>query len=512
MYQMKQLTKYIILLAIACSCNETPESEIDTNDYSEQPQETISSTVVKNKNEDKILIDDNSIVLDGIYATSTALPFKSFHVHNIFDGDDKSYWKTIPGAGTEEGVMMYFQEPTFVSKIELLMASGENLGKVLRYEIYADGNTYYSGKGINREISNLYIRIGKIKESKSTQSKAGAGTWTQTSLPKNLSVGIATLRILDRKGEELAVVAPKIIKGKTSASSTLSPDITYGVSNLMDSRLDFGWAEGTNGNGKGESLQFDFDSELPIEGFKIWNGYQRSQSHFQNNSRAKRISFKGEALEYSFNTDDLMGGIYHSFEESKNVSEIKITIDEVNKGNSYEDLVISELKLYTTNKRPVVIQNSETEKAIQDLRNTSNQILKKYLDRNIQLSYTESISEENRFYYRGINNSFILRSNNSFVLYQSDAESEESEDTEGYDLYETSEERISDGSWELLTSDDDKVTIKLFGKLYVPQKVNEELYGGTSQKDETRIFKDVITLTKSGIKGNKVMGELKLIE
>lgn len=512
MYQMKQLTKYVILLAIVCSCDETPESEIDTNDYSPTTQESTKTLEVESNTKEEVLIDDKSVILDGIYATSTALPFKSFHVHNIFDGDNKSYWKTMPGAGTEEGIMMYFQKPTFVSSIELLMASGENLGRVLSYEVYADGNTYYSGKGINREISNLYIRIGKIKESTSTKSKEGAGTWTQTILPRNLSIGITKLRLLDRKGDALPVIVPQIVSGKVSASSTLSPEITYGVANLMDSRLDFGWAEGVKGNGTGESLQFVFDSELPIEGFKIWNGYQRSKSHFKNNARTKFVTFKSTGFDNSFVTDDLMGGFYHPFEESINVNELIISIDEVVNGNSYSDLVISELRLYTKNHRPIIIENTKAEKAVKNLRNSTNKILKKYLDRNIQLSYSESTSNENGSYYRGSNTSFILRSNNSFVLYQSDAESEESQDTEDYDIYETSGEQISDGSWELLSENEDKITIKLFGKLYVPKSMDEQLYGGTSQSDETRIFKDIITLTKSGIKGNKVMGELKLIE
>jgi hypothetical protein len=68
--------------------------------------------------------------IDGMYATSTAFPFQQFEVELIFDGDKTTYWRTPTGAGPNEGIMIYFRIPTFISKVKIVQFQGEGISEI----------------------------------------------------------------------------------------------------------------------------------------------------------------------------------------------------------------------------------------------------------------------------------------------------------------------------------------------------------------------------------------------
>ena len=63
----------------------------------------------------------NMVYLEGCYATSTSLPFNTYSVYNLFDSNVNTKWKTMRGAGPDEGIMIYFDNPIKLGKLELIL-------------------------------------------------------------------------------------------------------------------------------------------------------------------------------------------------------------------------------------------------------------------------------------------------------------------------------------------------------------------------------------------------------
>jgi len=61
--------------------------------------------------------------LEGLYATSSA---PGSGVDNLFGEDSSNEWRTQPGAGPDEGIMLYFsdQQPLQIAAVEITPVAG----------------------------------------------------------------------------------------------------------------------------------------------------------------------------------------------------------------------------------------------------------------------------------------------------------------------------------------------------------------------------------------------------
>lgn len=161
----------------------------------------------------------------------------------------------------------------------------------------------------------------------------------------NKPLCISAIRFFDEKGNPYAVKVPRVVEGKTVASSTLEPHLSYDVMNLFDSRYEYGWA--SNHKSSGDMLDFEFAKEEHIDKIKIWNGYQRSAVHFSSNSRIKKLKLEGDN-NYSavLPVADLMGPQLLDLKKPFNGRHLKMSILESYPGKTYKDLVVSELRFY----------------------------------------------------------------------------------------------------------------------------------------------------------------------
>jgi hypothetical protein len=129
-----------------------------------------------------------------------------------------------------------------------------------------------------------------------------------------------------------------------AASSSLksSSTTTYGVENLSDDNPQTAWVEGKDDYGIGESIEFCCGSLSLV----IYNGYQKSQTAYSDNSRVK-------TLKVYF--DDTFAG-YLALNDAPNAQrfelaefgveefdKIRLEIDEVYPGKKWKDTAISEL-------------------------------------------------------------------------------------------------------------------------------------------------------------------------
>lgn len=134
------------------------------------------------------------------------------------------------------------------------------------------------------------------------------------------------------------------------ASSILNDNANrYGPENLGDNNSDTAWAEGDEGDGTGEHLNFatmcgDFPcAQLVIKTIYVRNGYTKSQELFQKNNRAQLIEINSQTLDCLVILKDTPLWQAVDLPEPILSDWLTITIRSVYPGTHYNDLCISEL-------------------------------------------------------------------------------------------------------------------------------------------------------------------------
>lgn len=452
------------------------------------------------------------VQIEGLYATSTALPFSKHAIQNVFDGDSTTYWKTPQGAGPDEGIMIYFAKPTYISKIEINTFQGPDISTINRFELYGDGRSFW-GTEPETVLNSIYLKISSTKNTEQIKSEIDGKKYARSKFDSSLSVGISEISIYGADGIKLDVLTPETVNGTITASTSLKPALAYGAGNIMDFKKEVSWAEGNANDGTGESITFATASDITISSLKIWNGYQRSPKHFTANSRAKNIQFgiKGSTLS-SYQVEDLNLPQSITLNTPITGKEFILIIEEIYPGEKYSDLVISEIRFFS-GVQPIHINTATEEKRVQENLQNDHLILGQFLNQNVNVSlWKESHREkEGESFSESYWNmqSLILRANNTFVLYHTEASSiEEYRESDNYENFQDeSKEVIAEGNWEIKAEGLDYVKVRIFGKIYSPT-TQAELYHGDVSSANVRIFQDNLTLTKDKISGERFVEDI----
>jgi hypothetical protein len=151
-------------------------------------------------------------------------------------------------------------------------------------------------------------------------------------------------------GGSKEVTASSFLKGQG--------DNTYEPENAHDLNYKTVWAEGVPGYGIGEYLLYHFAPESPrITKIIVANGYVKSQSAWEKNSRVKQLkmyldekpyailNLKDIRAEQSFDVDTIGNSDRENLDKLRAKPEwtIKFEILDVYKGSKYDDVVISEI-------------------------------------------------------------------------------------------------------------------------------------------------------------------------
>lgn len=438
----------------------------------------------------------NTISLKGIYATSTQIPASEYGYASLFDGNKNTYWATMPGAGADEGIMLYFPTQQKISHLEIIQPQGKNFAAIELVTVYINGVSSVERSAVDKKIEinsstvqSLFIRINNVSNT-TNQDIEGI---TVYDFPSTSFVGISEL-VLYNGDKQLSLKLPSVVKATMKASSTLQPEISYGIRNLFDSRKEFVWVEGAKSSGQNEFLAFSFQDEQEITGLKIMNGFQRSEKHFTANGRVKSLTVSNEKKESGdVSVKDNQNEQTLQLATPVKGKEITLTIKDVYPGTTYKDLVISELEFINKN-GDFIIEDNLTEPIKQDLlAKAKNTILGKVLDKRIANELEEAGDNFKR--------SLILRSDYTFVAY-SESWTEVSSGSEA-------EEIIADGNWEIKELTPGFVKIRIFGKL-IRQSESTDYYNGDTSESYLKIFQDNLILDAVSIRGEKIIEELKL--
>ena len=227
------------------------------------------------------------------------------------------------------------------------------------------------------------------------------------------------------------------------------------------------------------------------------------------NGSAKTISFSPGNQNISL--QNMQGAQKFMLDGMNTTTELMLKMTEVHQGEKYKDLVISELRFYDGD-QPLILITDKMESNIAENQNTKNTLLKKIIDKAIRFDISENKETEKSSYSYGNNVSLLFRSNNSFVMYQKEGEYEEfyDEKAQDYDMYESSEETIADGNWEIVEQGKDKVVLRVFGRIYNTVDEMEVYKAGNITNETLKIFQDKITITNSEIKGEKYISKVLL--
>ncbi len=302
------------------------------------------------------LAKDVSLSMAYTNALDADLPFSIFSKHS---------WSPDPKAKYVK-LHLYFDEPIKVQKLEIDSCGttlDKNLSIFINFDQWAlrndplvpvktSGAIAPKQKGDRYIIDNLPDEVrdsnrseyDEVPENEGPAEKVEVRSIT-INFERSQGFKICGIHLKDPLGQTYNIKTPALVKGTVKASSTLDPQTAYDPIYLFDSRFEYGWA--SNKKAKDVDLTFNFDEPRRIEKIRIWNGYQRSVNHCQANSRAKAIRVTGDGG-YSevITIRDVLGAQEVALPKPYTGKQLKFAITESFRGNSYPDLVISELRFY----------------------------------------------------------------------------------------------------------------------------------------------------------------------
>lgn len=379
------------------------------------------------------------------------VPTSGANADALLDGKADTGW-TPEGDAEGEGVLFRFDGEVSVTRVVVQACPG----KQVTVTPFVNGNDWRS-KTVNdkpspiitsaspRPIRSFFLRV----------DRQGPACLAEVSFETD---------------KPLQVRAPRSVKATAKASSVLAPADAYHPGYLFDGRLDFGWVEGVKGPGLGESMTLTFEQPVTITAVELWNGYQRSDDHFVKNARAKKVSIAVDGAEpVELAVADKQGPQKLALAKPATTKTLTLTIREAYPGKKYDDLVLSELRLWDAEGPRTISTGDLAERATELKDQVKSTPLAAFIDTNFRsICEVEGRELEAKF-----------RSNHSFVVYRSS-----DEDTGAV-------KEVIDGTW--ITKDGKSV--ELFARSHRTETSNDP-YASPAGKVSTTITGGALTVTR----------------
>ena len=492
---MKYLFLFLLLTFFALTtlgCRDSGNVEEVTPDT--EDADSISQSSPENI-EISLLPEENVFVeyLELCYATSINTPENQYGPENVFDGNSSTFWATMPGAAPDEGLFFSFEEAIEIETIQIETLTGSaDFDSVKYIRLYlngVEGPEFQTGVQFNLSsqppVKSIFIKVI------STESIDFFGHGIRYTREVPVAITEVNITVLDDEGTEvpLKILPITRVSGTIEASSSLDPEEAYNPDFLFDSRLAFGWADGNPDlAGVDESLVFNFEEPTRIEKISIWNGYQRSAAHFNQNERAALISFnlEGQTI-FEYRLDDSMSPQIITLETPLEGNSFNMNFLEVYAGDVYQDLVVSELRFFDGTSWFVIDSGDEVERKESILNWASTCDAQAFIDKQIfEYGRIDDITHRQ---------SIIIRSNGSFVIWTFD----------GY--YDFEERMYADGNWQILEDNQ----LRIFGRLhrlasyeqYRADPYSGSFSGEQEVVDRITIFSDTLSFSKNWISSSR---------
>lgn len=353
-------------------------------------------------------------------------------VELLLDDDPATGWRP-EGDANNEGVLLRLEQPREIDGVSLRPCTGSSPFEV---SIALDGAEAVSRKQIGPEGSSL-----------SFTSIQPRSVFVRLTPVPGAQVCLGELRLL-HMGKPVPLVPPREVPGTVTASSVLAPEDAFRADFLFDHRLDFGWAEGDKGPGKGQSLTLTLQQSVELTALELWNGYQRSEDHFRKNARAKKLAVSVDGgPSVSLAVKDTSGPQRLALPSPLKGRVWTFLVEDIYPGKVYPDLVLSELRLVDA-RGPFGVRMTDDEARQQRLRTrlASSPLAKSTDHVWHEVCYPPDIADNAR--------RLKLRSNGTFVYY------EEGRSERG----DSSQDEVFDGAWVMKKPQGPWVSVELFGR------------------------------------------------
>lgn len=243
----------------------------------------------------------------------------------LLDGKE---WKAEAGAEFVK-VHFYADDAFALSKVSIQSCSGNFKDKIAAYVNFDE---VYGSTDI--EKSNSEVSFEPVVQARSVT----------LNFQRNQNICLKSVKFYDESKKAYRTYTPEIIKGSVVASETASPEASYSVMNLFDSKYENAYASVKGG--EGVTFTFDFEKEQEITKFKIWNGYQRSDVHCIKNGRLKDFTLSGDGgYTAKVSIEDSMGSQEVNLPKPFEGKKLTLKVDSLYPGYSEKGFVLSELRL-----------------------------------------------------------------------------------------------------------------------------------------------------------------------
>ena len=152
--------------------------------------------------------------------------------------------------------------------------------------------------------------------------------------------------------------AGTVTPSSVTASSSLptTEGVSYAPANLTDGKQSNVWCEGdTNGSGLGTTITIELGSEQSVSGLKIWNGNWYSQDFWERHNRVNNLEVAfSDGTKQSFSLKDERLPETIEFDGSKRTSSLRLRVRSVHQGSTFDDTVISEIRVLNNEPDPHV--------------------------------------------------------------------------------------------------------------------------------------------------------------
>lgn len=204
--------------------------------------------------------------------SSTKIPYEKFSPENALDGDEKTYWETIPGNITGEFIEWVWDE-RYISDIEILFSNEIFHAKVENYYIYVNDSLiglYLPNQrvSLNKSVQKLRIEINQTPGTNKAEIPVQNDSLSNTGVHKqqiistysSKSAAIGEIRMWDKNKKRIPFKNIPKVRAFANSHSTQSPREFYSIDLLFDGNMNTEWQSIKNPH----TILFSFPEEQII--------------------------------------------------------------------------------------------------------------------------------------------------------------------------------------------------------------------------------------------------------
>lgn len=401
-------------------------------------------------------------------ASATSSAPGSSPITCLLDPQCQGYWSPASlDSGIDEGIYIQFQNPVAVEQIDVCAPQA---ARPLNFQTFINGSSPIDWGPFDspKDAKCQMVSDGPLGKVKSVFIKMNAKG--QTELPLKVN----RITFYDAKNQAIPLVIPKLVPASVSANSILEPTSAYQPALMFDSKYDMAWStDGKKTKGIGAAFAIQFAVPLDLKGMMIWNGYQRSETHFKANGRVSELEVSGSPAQLLKLKDTMEAQKVLFSQPLQKVSHLTLTIKNIYPGSQYKDVLISEIRF-------IDAQGNLVLPAVAFPKVSAPPAFSKLINRSFSSLLSQPVSITNERITACDNNRIRIRDNGTFVIYKGFDYGRNDSKQEPQNV----NAQVLEGNWEPKEN-----KIRIFGRQYsTVLKLSEYLSNKKTSVPQTTIF------------------------